>query len=198
MGFLLVKLYTLSCQIQNGSLWSIARARWLLFLALTVSSVFTSSFGDTAGDLCDRLASIAADPDHQAVPVEYSAIEGKLVIDACREAVNSAPNNGRYWIQLGRGYLKLDQGDAMLAAFEKAKALEYPAAWFALAVVYHTGNGIVEADIGRAEALYIQAYRKGVGYGALGLARLYGEAGSPFFNEEKAAMWQSRFDVFIN
>ncbi|HAN80986.1 MAG TPA: hypothetical protein DCQ47_05985 [Gammaproteobacteria bacterium] len=147
--------------------------------------------------MCDRLASIAADPDHQAVPVEYSAIEGKLVIDACREAVNSAPNNGRYWIQLGRGYLKLDQGDAMLAAFEKAKALEYPAAWFALAVVYHTGNGIVEADIGRAEALYIQAYRKGVGYGALGLARLYDEAGSPFFNEEKAAMWQSRFDVFV-
>ena len=88
------------------------------------------------------MASIAADPDHQAVPVGYSAIDGQPVIDACREALDSAPHNGRYWIQLGRGYLKLDQGDAMLAAFEKAKTLEYPAAWFALAVVYHTGNGI--------------------------------------------------------
>jgi TPR repeat protein len=144
------------------------------------------------------LASIAADPDHQAVPVGYSAIDGQPVIDACREALDSAPHNGRYWIQLGRGYLKLDQGDAMLLAFEKAKALEYPAAWFALAVVYHTGNGIVEADLNRAESLYLEAYRKGVRYAALGLARLYHEAGSPFFNAEKAAMWQSRFDVFIN
>ena len=41
----------------------------------------------------------------------------------------------------------------MLLAFEKAKALEYPAAWFALAVVFHTGNGIVEADLNRAESL---------------------------------------------
>ena len=198
MVFLLVKSYTSSYQTEHGSLWSIARVRWPLFLALAFSSVFTPLFGDTAGDLCDRLASIAADPDHQAAPVGYAAIDGQLVIDACREAIKSAPHNGRYWIQLGRGYLKLEQDDAMLVAFEKAKALEYPAAWFTLAVVYHTGNGTVEADLGRAEALYAEAYRRGVGYAAYGLARLYDEAGSPFFNAEKAAIWQSRFDVFIN
>ena len=37
-----------------------------------------------------------------------------------------------------------------------------------------------EADLNRAESLYLEAYRKGVGYAALGLARLYHEAGSPF------------------
>lgn len=172
--------------------------RWLLFLALTFSSVFTTSFGNAAGDLCDRMASLAADPNHQAAPIGYSAIDGRLVIEACQDAINSAPHNGRYWIQLGRGYLKLEQGDDMLAAFERAKALEYPAAWFALAVVYHTGNGIVEADLDRAESLYLEAYRKGVGYAALGLARLYDEAGSSFFDAEKAAIWQSQFDAFIN
>ena len=52
-------------------------------------------------------------------------------------------------------YLKLEQGDDMLAAFERAKALEYPAAWFALAVVYHTGNGIVETDLDRAPNHFI-------------------------------------------
>ncbi|MBU25953.1 MAG: hypothetical protein CMD99_07975 [Gammaproteobacteria bacterium] len=158
----------------------------------------TPSFGDAAGDMCDRLASIAADPDHQAEPIGYSAIDGQLVINACGDAINYAPHNGRYWIQLGRGYLKLDQGRAMLAAFEKAKALKYPAAWFALAVVYHTGNGSVEVDLDRAESLYLEAYRRGIGYAALGLARLYDEAGSPVFDAGKAAIWQSRFDLFIN
>ena len=185
MAFLLAKSYTLNCRIQIGSLWSITRARWLLFLALTFSSVSTPSFGNSAGDLCDRMASLAADPNHQAVPIGYSAIDGQLGNRSMRDAINSAPHNGRYWIQLGRGYLNLEQGDDMLAAFEKAKALEYPAAWFALAVVYHTGNGIVEADLDRAESLYLEAYRKGVGYAALGLARLYHEAGSPFLMQKR-------------
>ena len=158
MVFSSAKSYTLSCQIQIGSLWSIARARWLLFLALTFSSVNTTSFGNEAGDLCDRMASLAADPDHQAAPIAYSAIDGRLVIEACQDAINSAPHHGRYWIQLGRGHLKLEQGNEMLAAFERAKSLEYPVAWFALAVVYHTGNGIAEADLDRAESLYLEAY----------------------------------------
>ena len=72
------------------------------------------------------------------------------------------------------------------------------AAWFALAVVYHTGNGIVEADLDRAEMLYKSAFRRGVGYAALGLARLYDEPGSPFFDQEKSDLWQSRFDTLID
>ena len=71
-------------------------------------------------------------------------------------------------------------------------------AWFALAVVYHTGNGIVEADLYQAEMLYKEAFRKGVGFAALGLARLYDEPGSPFFDLDKSDLWQSRFDALIN
>ena len=150
------------------------------------------------GAECDRLASIAADPDHQATPVDYLGIDGVAVIDACQRAVSQHPENGRYWVQLGRGYLKLEQSEAMLEAFKKAKLLDYSVAWFALAVVYHTGNGIVGVDLDRAEALYEEAYRRGVGYAALGLARLYDEPGSPFFDLEKADVWQSRFDALSN
>ena len=60
----------------------------------------------------------------------------------------------------------------MLDAFQRAQSLGYPVAWFALAVVYHTGNGIVEADLYRAEMLYKEAFRKGVGYAALGSCTL--------------------------
>ena len=148
-----------------------------------------------SGAECDRLASIAADPGHQSTPINYEGIDGAAVIDACRQAVAQSPDNGRYWVQLGRGYLRLEQGEAMLDAFQKAKSLNYPVAWFALAVVYHPGNGIAEADLNRAEDLYKEAYQRGVGYAALGLARLYDETGSSLFDLEKADEWQSRFDA---
>ena len=125
-------------------------------------------------------------------------IDGARVIEVCGQAVFEFPENGRYWVQLGRGYLKLDRGQAMLEAFEKARELQYPVAWFALAVVYHTGNGIPQADLSLAETLYQDAYRRGVGYAALGLARLYDEPESPFFDLEKSDVWQSRFDALFN
>ncbi len=128
----------------------------------------------------------------------YAEIDGSSVISACRQALSQDPDNGRYWVQLGRGYLKRDQGEAMLDAFQRAQSLGYPVAWFALAVVYHTGNGMVEVDLHRAEMLYKEAFRKGVGYAALGLARLYDESGSPFFDQEKSDLWQSRFDALID
>ena len=137
------------------------------------------------GAECDRLASIAADPDHQATPIDYLGIDGVLLSMPVSEPSHNTPENGRYWVQLGRGYLKLEQSEAMLEAFKKAKLLDYSVAWFALAVVYHTGNGIVGVDLDRAEALYEEAYRRGIGYAALGLARLYDEPGSPFFDLEK-------------
>ena len=172
--------------------------RWVLSLLLALSAVSIAPFAIASGPDCDRLASIAADPDHQATPVDYGGIDGARVIEVCGQAVSEFPDNGRYWVQLGRGYLKLDRGQAMLAAFEKARELQYPVAWFALAVVYHTGNGIPQADLSLAETLYQDAYRQGVGYAALGLARLYDEPESPFFDLEKSDVWQSRFDALVN
>ena len=198
MAFLLVKLRTSNSLTRIGILWCIAKARWALCLLFALNSLTYSTVLSASGAECDRLASIAADPDHQSAPVNYEGIDGAAVIDACRQAVTQNPGNGRYWVQLGRGYLKIEQGEAMLDAFQKAKSLDYRVAWFALAVVYHTGNGIAEADLNRAELLYKEAYRRGVGYAALGLARLYDEPGSPLFDLEKANVWQSRFETLGN
>ena len=148
------------------------------------------------GLTCDRLASIIADPERRAPPVNYAEIDASRVIESCNRAITDEPNNGRYWVQLGRGYLKRDEGLKMLDAFETAQALQYPVAWFALAVSYHTGNGVASSDRGRAERLYLEAYQRGIGFAALGLARLYDETGSEFFNAERAALWQTRFDAF--
>ena len=198
MAFLLAKLRISSSLTQTESQWFTARVLWVPCLLFTLSSIFYATNARASGLDCDRLASIAADPDHQATPVTYAEIDGSSVISACRQALSQDPDNGRYWVQLGRGYLKRDQGEAMLDAFQRAQSLGYPVAWFALAVVYHTGNGMVEVDLHRAEMLYKEAFRKGVGYAALGLARLYDEPGSTFFDLDKSNLWQSRFDALIN
>lgn len=198
MAFLLAKLRISSSLTQTESQWFTARVLWVPCLLFTLSSIFYVTNARASGLDCDRLASIAADPDHQATPVTYAEIDGSSVISACRQALSQDPDNGRYWVQLGRGYLKRDQGEAMLDAFQRAQSLGYPVAWFALAVVYHTGNGMVEVDLHRAEMLYKEAFRKGVGYAALGLARLYDEPGSTFFDLDKSDLWQSRFDALIN
>jgi len=198
MAFWLVKLRISNSRIKSAIHWCIAKVRWVLSLLLALSTVSIAPLAIASGPDCDRLASIAADPDHQATPVDYGGIDGARVIEVCSQAVSEFPDNGRYWVQLGRGYLKLDRGQAMLEAFEKARELQYPVAWFALAVVYHTGNGIPQADLSLAETLYQDAYRRGVGYAALGLARLYDEPESPFFDLEKSDVWQSRFDALVN
>jgi cytochrome c-type biogenesis protein CcmH/NrfG len=198
MAFWLVKLRISNSRIKSAIHWCTAKVRWVLSLLLALSTVSIAPLAIASGPDCDRLASIAADPDHQATPVDYGGIDGARVIEVCGQAVSEFPENGRYWVQLGRGYLKLDRGQAMLDAFEKARELQYPVAWFALAVVYHTGNGIPQADLSLAETLYQDAYRRGVGYAALGLARLYDEPESPFFDLEKSDVWQSRFDALVN
>lgn len=198
MAFWLVKLRISNSRIKSAIHWCTAKVRWVLSLLLALSTVSIAPLAIASGPDCDRLASIAADPDHQATPVDYGGIDGARVIEVCGQAVSEFPDNGRYWVQLGRGYLKLDRGQAMLDAFEKARELQYPVAWFALAVVYHTGNGIPQADLSLAETLYQDAYRRGVGYAALGLARLYDEPESPFFDLEKSDVWQSRFDALVN
>lgn len=174
-------------------LWPIAKANWVPCLLFSVSLGAT---GPAAADgaRCDQLAALAADPLSQSDPVDYAAIDGQAVVDACHQALIDQPNNGRFWVQLGRGYLKLDRGADMVAAFEQAKALEYPVAWFALAVTYHTGNGRSGSDRAQAEVLYREAYERGVGYAALGLARLYDEPGQAEFDPEKSQQWQRRFD----
>jgi cytochrome c-type biogenesis protein CcmH/NrfG len=198
MASWLVKLRISNSRIKSAIHWCTAKVRWVLSLLLALSAVSVTPLAIASGSECDRLASIAADPDHQATPVDYGGIDGARVIEVCGQAVSEFPENGRYWVQLGRGYLKLDRGQAMLEAFEKARELQYPVAWFALAVVYHTGNGIPQADLSLAETLYQDAYRRGVGYAALGLARLYDEPESPFFDLEKSDVWQSRFDALFN
>ena len=198
MAFWLVKLRISNSRIKSAIHWCTAKVRWVLSLLLALSTVSIAPLAIASGPDCDRLASVAADPDHQATPVDYGGIDGARVIEVCSQAVSEFPDNGRYWVQLGRGYLKLDRGQAMLDAFEKARELQYPVAWFALAVVYHTGNGIPQADLSLAETLYQDAYRRGVGYAALGLARLYDEPESPFFDLEKSDVWQSRFDALFN
>lgn len=200
MGFYWAQSGMWSWLIARQPPWSIAEANWGRCLRYSAIILFVglAEALHADGTRCDQLASMAADPTHQASPVDYADIHSVAVIEACSAALVRYPENGRYWVQLGRGLLKAGRGAEMRAAFERARELAYPAAWFALAVAYHTGNGVSESDRVQAERLYMEAYRRGVHYAALGLARLYDEAGQPMYDLERANVWQSRFDAFRN
>ena len=139
---------------------------------------------------CDHLAALEADPGHTAAPVAFADIIPDAVITACLEAI--AASNGdepRYFLQLGRGYLRGGEVDAALAAFTAAHDAGYPAATFALGMMYFLGDDIA-ADHDRAFRLFTKAHDQGVAYAVLGLAEMHTDPMSPLHDEAAAKQWR--------
>ena len=138
---------------------------------------------------CDHLAALEADPGHTAAPVAFADIIPDAVITACLEAI--AASNGdepRYFLQLGRGYLRGGEVDAALAAFTAAHDAGYPAATFALGMMYFGDD--IAADHDRAFRLFTKAHDQGVAYAVLGLAEMHADPMSPLHDEAAAKQWR--------
>ena len=73
-----------------------------------------------------------------------------------------------------RGYLRAGQIDAAMDAFSHAHKAGYPAAGFALGMMYFLGDDIA-ADHDRALLLFTAAYDQGVIWAALGMAELHAD-----------------------
>ena len=144
-------------------------------------------------EACDRLAALEADPFHTAPPVAFAAIDPATVIPACREALaTEGAQRPRLWLQLGRGYLRAGQIDAAMDAFSHAHKARYPAAGFALGMMYFLGDDIA-ADHDRALMLFTAAYDQGVIWAALGMAELHADPMSPHHDMDRAAAWHKRW-----
>ena len=73
------------------------------------------------GEICDTLGSLAADPMHKDIPVEFENSDTLILINACLSAINfsNEPESlDRYHIQLGRGYLKVGDVESALSSFK--------------------------------------------------------------------------------
>ena len=164
----------------------------MVMVAVLCSSTGAAN-GETPAGACDRLAALEADPHHTAAPVAFAAIDPAAVIPACRNALATAgAEKPRLWLQLGRGYLRAGQIDAAMDAFTRAHQAAYPAAGFALGMMYFLGDDIA-ADHDRALMLFTAAYEQGVIWAALGLAELHADPMSPHHDTARAATWRRRW-----
>lgn len=153
--------------------------------------------GADAGQDCDRLAALEADPLRKAAPVPFADLDAVAVIRACQAAIfqatgQSSDDLGRYHLQLGRGLLRAGQGNAATEQLQYAADWGYPAGHFALATLYFLGDDVA-ADHTRAAEYFERAWQQGVAWAAYGLAELYDDPMSELFNEAAARQWRARW-----
>lgn len=169
-----------------------------VLLMLGISEPHSMAYAETEGQACDRLAALEADPSHTSEPVAFDDIDSVAVISACMQAITVGQgDNRRYWLQLGRGYLRAGDIDAAYAAFETSHQQHYPAATFALGMMYFLGDDIAE-DHDRAVSLFNRAYADGVFWAALGMAELYADPMSLYHDEQLSNHWREKFQQAVN
>ena len=102
---------------------------------------------------CDFLAAHPDDEFAVADGIPDGDIDTVDAIPQCLEAINEAPETGRFAFQLGRAYWQDDQNDAAVAQFERAALeLDHPAAYAYLGIAYEYGyvTGAPEVDFARS------------------------------------------------
>lgn len=110
------------------------------------------------GFTCDQLTSDPFDPLKAAVGVEIvNAVEA---IDACKAALDRAPQEPRFMFQLARALYFGGKLDESLVYLQNAAARNYAAASDNLADRYLRGEGVVK-DTGEALRLYTRAAQGG-------------------------------------
>jgi TPR repeat protein len=112
---------------------------------------------------CDFEAGDHLDPDGMGLTRYANEIRPEFALAACRAAVETDPENGRFHYQLGRALVALRQTDEAKEAFERAKELGHTRAWHAL------GNAILNesreaggASNPKASEEVLQLYAQGV------------------------------------
>jgi tetratricopeptide (TPR) repeat protein len=110
---------------------------------------------------CDRLVSHPLDPDRVTTGVPTSKVDHPAGIAACEAAVKADPDSARAHYQLGRVYFYDGQADKALPHLEIAAAANHRQTMFVLGYILDSGQGGVEPDTCRTEALWARAARAG-------------------------------------
>ena len=163
----------------------------VILLTLLGNPVWASSMAQR----CDALAALKADPLRTASPVPYGDLDPRDVIIACKNAVILEEANlerGRFLLQLGRGYLKKGEIDKARAAFKNSSALQYPAAYFALGVMYWLGDDIPKDDH-KAEVYLLKAFKLDVIYASKILQQLYSQFNSDSYSVSKTRFYSTQW-----
>ena len=171
----------------------------LIMLMLIASGLTQSKAREQPALSCDLLGSLAADPLRKAEPVKYESIDATALIKACSEAIPTATNaseRARYYLQLGRGQLRVSDSVAAITSFEKAASLEYPAAYFALGIAYLFGDDLEKDDDEAWNYLHL-ALKNNVPWAAKALSELLGDEAFKYYDIELANEYLALFEQSV-
>ena len=138
---------------------------------------------------CDLAASAPGDPRRVAPGVHPFLVNIRHATRACALAVSEDPDNARLNSLLARSLFLAYRYEEAKPYYEKAVALEYPAAFEGLAKMYRLGLG-VPADERRAFRLYQQGALLGVPSSKDSLAAMYKEGWGVDPSPELSLYWR--------
>jgi TPR repeat protein len=121
---------------------------------------------------CDRLAGHPADPDKMAPGLVMQKIAATRAIQACRQALDDAPDTARYMYQLGRAHLANYNITDGIVWLEKSANKGYVAAMYSLGGTYFGGR-YGRRDDAKAFQWMSKAADAGFGYALIRMGRLY-------------------------
>ena len=119
---------------------------------------------DPAAHRCDELAADVWDPGRRGGGVSWEALNTQAALEACRQAVDSAPGAPRFLAQLARAMFKNNEDAAAVAMFREAAEAGQPSAMYHLGWAYRDGYGVT-ADGPAAVSWYRRAAEAGHAYG---------------------------------
>ncbi len=171
----------------------IARPVKMIFFSCAIAITSSLAEGASQADLCDNAAASPYDPERPpTVPgVESDKLDAKIALDACRAAVDAAPNNPRLVYQLGRAFRTSKDFENARNAFMRAATRGYAAAQFAIGAMYSQGESF-EKDDAKALIWFKKAADQGMAVSqyTLGLAYERGEGTEKDY--AKAMVWHRK------
>jgi TPR repeat protein len=123
---------------------------------------------------CDRLAGLPNDAELTAGEhgVQLTAIDTSRAIAACRQALESSPDDGRLMFQLGRAYHADRNYTEAMRFYRQAADSGITGGFNNMGLMYMAGLGVPK-DYSEAERLYRKAAEAGNTNATVNLGRLY-------------------------
>jgi len=137
---------------------------------------------------CDRLAAHSFDPDAKVEGVSYASLKADEVIDVCQQAIDTFPNEARFYSQLTRGLHKAGRMQEAFEATRKGAELGSGHSMAFLAVMFQQGQAVPKDQV-KALEWFEKAAAKGNPAAMVFAAAMHRDGTGTVRNYGKAAVF---------
>ena len=137
---------------------------------------------------CDRYAAHGKDDEAVASGVSFAALDARLAVRACSDAVKRYPESPRFATQLGRALYKSGHLGEALKTWKAGTELGSPQSTAYLAILYKNGEAVEQNSV-EALRLFEQAAEAGNVSAMVFAAGMYARGEGTSQNNTRAARW---------